>query len=328
MSGLAAEAQLEDPAGRRQEIALRVLRIDAGLDRRPATDDLLLPQRQGLAGGDAELPFDQIETGHGFGHRMFDLKPGVHLEEVVGVGTEAARGVGDELHRARALIADRQSRIGRSLRHGGARLLRKPGRRTLLDHLLVAALQRAVALEEVDAASMAVGEHLHLDVAGRGDVFLDQHPPVAEGALRLAAGAFERRLEFDMRVDPAHAASAPARDRLDQDRVADLVGLLAQELRVLVVAVVARDDGNAGLLHQRLGRILQPHRAHRLRRRTDEHDARPRAGFREIGVLRQEPIARMQALGADPLRQARRSPGRRDSRLSPRRSRGLRRRGA
>ncbi len=119
---------------------LRVLRIDAGLDRRPATDDLLLSQRQGLAGRDAELPLHEIEPGHGFGHRMLHLEPGVHLEKIIGVRTEAARRVGDELHRPRALIADRQSHVGRGLGHGGARLLRKSGRRTLLDHLLVAAL--------------------------------------------------------------------------------------------------------------------------------------------------------------------------------------------
>ena len=35
----------------------------------------------GLAGGDAELPFDEIEAGDRFGHRMLDLQPRVHLHE-------------------------------------------------------------------------------------------------------------------------------------------------------------------------------------------------------------------------------------------------------
>ena len=38
--------------------------------------------RQLLAGGDADHLLDQIDAGHKLGHRMFDLKPGVHLEEI------------------------------------------------------------------------------------------------------------------------------------------------------------------------------------------------------------------------------------------------------
>ena len=44
-----------------------------------------------------------------------------------------------------------------------ARVHARRGR--LLDHLLVAALQRAVALEQVHGIAVPVGEHLDLDVA-------------------------------------------------------------------------------------------------------------------------------------------------------------------
>jgi hypothetical protein len=165
------------------------------------------------------------------------------------------------------------------------------------------ALRRAVALVKVNATPMPVGEHLQLDVAGRGDVFLDQHAPVAEPRLRLAHRALEPHVEFDMGVDAAHAAPAPARDRLDEHGIADLIGLLAQELRVLVVAVIAGHDRHAGPLHQRLGRAFQAHHPHRLRRRSNEDDASLGAGFGEIGVLRQESIPRMQTFGADLFRQ-------------------------
>ena len=123
----------------------------------------------------------------------------------------------------------------------GAHLRRHAGRRRLLDHLLVAALQRAVALEEMDDVAVPVGEDLDLDVARRQHVFLDQHPRVAEGALRLALGARERRLEIGRLVDPPHALAAAAGHRLDQHRIADLVGLLAQEVRLLL----ARRDSPA-----------------------------------------------------------------------------------
>jgi hypothetical protein len=64
-----------------------------------------------------------------------------------------------------------------------ARALRRhAGRGRLLEHLLVAALHRAVALEEVDAVALRVAEDLDLDVARAHQVFLDQHAVVAEGA--------------------------------------------------------------------------------------------------------------------------------------------------
>src|SRR5271167_181791 len=98
----------------------------------------------------------------------------------------------------------------------------------------------------------------------------------------------------------AHAPPAAAGDRLDQHRIADLVGLLAQELRVLVVAVIAGNDRHARALHQRLGRAFQAHGPHSNGRRANENDAGAGAAFGKIGVLGQESVARMQALGANP----------------------------
>ena len=300
---LALEVHDMDAPRRRQKAVLRVLGIDARFDRRARAADLALLERQRLAGRDPELPFDQVEAGHRLGHWMLDLKAGVHLEEVEVAGPQSSRRVDDEFDRARADIARGQRSIGRGPGHRGARLLGKAGRRAFLDHLLMAALGRAVALEEVDASPVAVGEHLHFDMAGRGDIFLDHDPPVAERGLGLADGAFERGVEFDMRVDPAHAAPAPARDRLDEHRIADLIGLFAQEFRGLVVAVIAGHDRHAGALHQRLGRAFEAHRPHRLGRRPDEDDSGLAAGFGEAGVLGQKAVTRMQAFGPDFSRQ-------------------------
>ena len=47
----------------------------------------------------------------------------------------------------------------------GAGLVAHAGGGRFLDHLLVAALEGAVALEQVDDVALAVGEDLHLDVA-------------------------------------------------------------------------------------------------------------------------------------------------------------------
>ena len=46
-------------------------------------------QRQRLAGGDAQLPFHQVEAGDRLGDRMLDLQAGVHLHEPDAVGAQA-----------------------------------------------------------------------------------------------------------------------------------------------------------------------------------------------------------------------------------------------
>ena len=89
---LALEVHDVDPPRRGQKAVLRVLGIDARFDRRARAADLALLERQRLAGRDPELPFDQVEAGHRFGHRMLDLKPCVHLEEIEVAGPQPARG--------------------------------------------------------------------------------------------------------------------------------------------------------------------------------------------------------------------------------------------
>ena len=114
------------------------------------------------------------------GHRMLDLQPRVHLEEV-----EALVLAGDELDRAGAVVADRLGQRDRLLAHLLARRLVEQRRRRLLDDLLVAALDRAFALAEIDDVAVLVAEHLDLDVARIDDELLDEHAVVAERGLRL-----------------------------------------------------------------------------------------------------------------------------------------------
>ena len=205
--------------------------------------------------------------------------------------------VGDELDRAGADIADSLGGLDGGGAHLRAEVRRHARRRRFLDHLLVAALQRTIALAEMDDVAVRVGKDLKLHVARRGDVFLDQDPTGAEGRGNFAHCSFERIVEVGVLVDAPQPASAAARCRLDQHRVADLIRLLFQEFRVLPFPVIAGHDRDARLLHQRLGAILEPHGADRGGRRPHENEVGLRTGFREIGVLRQKPVARVNALG-------------------------------
>ena len=95
------------------------------------------------------------------------------------------------------------------------------GRGAFLPDLLVAALQRAVALAEMDGAAMAVAEHLDLDVARPLEVFLEIDRVVAEGGLRFGPRGGERVRQFVGGLRDLHAAPAAAGRCLDQHREAD-----------------------------------------------------------------------------------------------------------
>ena len=258
---------------------------------------LSLLQRQGLARGDLQLPLHEVQARDHLGDRVLDLQPRVHLHEV-----EAAVLVGDELDGAGAHVAHGLGGGHRGVAHGLAPGGRHAGRGRFLQHFLVAALHRAVTLEQVDAVALGVGKDLDLDVARAGEVFLDQHPVVAERGLGFALAGSEGRGEVGALLDHTHALAAAAGRGLDEDGVADLVGFGLQERRLLPVAVVAGHQRHAGLLHQRLGRALGAHRANRIRRRADEHYAGLGACGGEVRVLRQEPVAGVDGLRAGALR--------------------------
>src|SRR5258708_39411655 len=121
---------------------------------------------------------------------MLDRQPGVNLHE-----EEAAALLRDDPPRAGAAVADRTGRGDCRRSH----FFSFPGiqarRRRLLEHLLVAPLHRAVALEEMHYIAAPVAEHLDLDVARPLEVALEQHAIVAERRLRLSLCSFQMFFE-------------------------------------------------------------------------------------------------------------------------------------
>ena len=229
---------------------------------------------------------------------MLDLQPRVHLHEAEAVRPQPLAAVGDELDRAGADIADRPRRLDRGLAHRGAHLRRHAGRRRLLDHLLVAALQRAVALEEMHDVAVARRRRPGSRCGAATSTYFStstRASPKALAASRCAlASAASKSAAL---VDAAHALAAAAGHRLDQHRIADLVGLLPAG----TPAPAARRDSRARPARRparisALARVLQPHGADRRRRRADEDDAGRGAGLGELGVLGEEAVAGMDAL--------------------------------
>ncbi len=254
--------------------------------------DRILSDRQRLACRHAQLPFDEVEAGDHFRNRVLDLQSGVHLEE------EEAIRVRHEFHCAGAFVPNGQSRRYSGTSHCGAAIVVETWRGRFLDHLLMAPLDRAVALEQVERIAMPIGEHLHLDVTRVRQVAFEQHMVIAECRRGFLSCLIKCRGELiGVRHDP-HAAAAAARHRLDHQREADAVRLIGEERCVLTVAMIPGQQRHTGFLHQRLSGGFGPHGAHRRRRWPDEGDARLRAGVGEVGILGEEAIARMYGIGS------------------------------
>src|SRR5205823_8283551 len=115
------------------------------------------------------------------------------------------------------------------------------------DHLLVAALDGAVALVEMHDLAVAVTEDLDLDVAGAGHVAFEEDGVVAESRGRLAASFVEATGEIGGLLNDAHATSAAAECGLDDERKADLRG-------IGFAGLGAGDDGDTGFLGEAAGR--------------------------------------------------------------------------
>ena len=132
---------------------------------------------------------------------------------------------------------------------------------------------------------MRVPDHLHLDVARRVQVALEEHLVGPEGRRGFALGRGHGLGELAGRAHQAHAAAAAAGRRLDQQRVADR-GRGGGQLRLAGAARHhgARQHGHARPGHQLLGPRLVAHDAHGLGRGPTQTmpalaQASGRAGF-------------------------------------------------
>ena len=224
---------------------------------------------------------------------MLHLQAGVHLQE-----EEALVLAGHELHRPGAVVVHRLGQ-GHSLGpHRRPRRLVQERARRLLDDLLVAPLDRALPLEQVDHVAVLVPQHLDLHVPRALDELLDEDPVVAEAGLGLRA--HRREAFLHVLAGPGHPdALAPAPGRgLDHHRIADLLGDLHRMRRVLDLAHMARHHRDIGLGRELLRFDLVAHGADRARVRPHEHQTLVGQALGEAGVLAQKAEARMHRLGA------------------------------
>ncbi len=176
-------------------------------------------------------------------------------------------------------------------------LARNAGRRSLLHHLLVAPLHRAVALAQVHGVLVLVGQHLDFDVPRVLQVLLEVDRWIAERGAGLGLGHLHRVDQRRFGVDDPHAPAAAAARCLDDHGVAHRLRQTPDLHRVIgQLAFRAGYARHARLDHGLLGRDLVAHDADRFRRRPDELEPALFDPLGKVGVLREEAVARVDRL--------------------------------
>ena len=133
------------PPDRRREVAIRILRIDAALDRPAIQLDVALLERSGspaatrIICSTRSMPVTSSVTGCSTCRRVFISRK-----------IEAPVLAGDELDSAGAVVTDGLGERDRLLAHFRARLRVEKRAGRFLDDFLVAALDRALAFAEID----------------------------------------------------------------------------------------------------------------------------------------------------------------------------------
>ncbi len=287
------KTHLREQARRRLEVPCRIFSIEPHFDGVALRRALILCEITEIAGGLPHHHLDEIEAGHLLRHRMLDLKPRVHFEEVEFL----FRRIIDELDGPRRFVSNGFAKTHGRLLECAAHIIRQIGRWCFFDHFLVTALRRAVAFTKRDDPALAIAKYLHLDVARFRDELLKEHAAVLEVRKAEALHRFEETRKFRRRLAELQADAAAARRALDHDGIAD--GTRTGE-RIVEVGNErrARQQRHATLLGKLARRMLQREGQHVFGTRADKGNTPVGQRLREAGVLAQKSIARMHGFRA------------------------------
>ena len=247
---------------------------------------------EGLTGGDAHLLAHDVDAGDQLRHRVLDLQPAVHLDEV-----KPAVGPEQELEGSRISVADRRARALDCALHRLSHVGGERRRRRLLDQLLVPTLDRALPLAEGEDAARRIAEHLDLDMPRWCERLLQIERAVTEGCLRLRARRRERAFQLVFGDDQSHPLAASTGRGLHEDGKSEQARG-GSELGEARDSLRSRHQRHARRAHLGLGEDLVAHPFHDLGGRSDEDQVRLLAGSHEGRVLREKAVPRMNRLAA------------------------------
>src|SRR6185369_1903727 len=279
---------------------LRMLRIDSALDRVPARNDWAMQYVLKLFSGcDHDLALHQVHVGGHLRYRVFHLDARVHFNKV-----QLPVFVHQELHRSRVHVTDRRHRLLKNRADFCAQLRRDHNRRRFLDQFLVTPLDAALALTETDNVSVRIRQHLEFDMSRRLNKLLHVEIAVSKRSSRFTLCCPEQVRQLLGRADYAHAASAAACRRLHNDGIANRFRPFNRFVFAGDHAFRAGQNWHSRLLHRHAGFFFLAHHANYFRRWSDEFDSAGLANFREVRVLAQQPVSRMDSIDVRDFRGA------------------------
>ena len=180
-------------SGVRLETSSGVFGGNTALNGEPALSDSFLGQtelREGSPSSNLDLSSNDVDTRDFLSDGVLDLDAGVDFDEVV-----TTHLVDQEFGSTGVTVADALRELDSVTEDCLADLLREMGGGGNFDDLLVAALDRAITLEEMDGIAIGVGEELNFDVAGSLEETFDEDGSVAKGSLGFGNGPFKGGLE-------------------------------------------------------------------------------------------------------------------------------------
>ena len=177
---------------------------------------------------------------------MLDLQARIHFQEIE-VLFEVR--VHQKLDGTGIVIVGSLCDADRDLAHAPAHFRIHQWRGRLLHHFLVTALDGTLAFTEINRVAVLVRQHLHLDVPGVENGFLQINFAVSESPLRLALCRFQRGLQLLRRTHQSHPFAAAARRRLQHDGIADVRRHFPGLLDGLQSVGSSRHERHAGLFH-------------------------------------------------------------------------------
>ncbi len=234
----------------RHELVFRVFRGDPALDGVAVARNVRLLRHvhfrtvQGVSLRDEDLRADEIEAGDHFGDGVLDLDARVHLDEEPLVLVEVVK----EFDGAGVVVTNLAGDAGRRLAEFLDDALRQAEAGRDFHDLLVAALDGAIALMQMNHIAVPVAQDLDFNVLGALNVFLQEHGRVAERAFRFRLRFVQQAFQITRLVNDAHAAAAAAKGGFDDQRVADFLGRLQRGCPVGNRLFVAGQDRNIDLL--------------------------------------------------------------------------------
>ena len=147
---------------------------------------------------------------------MLNLNTRVHLDEDVLTSTFTC-GINEELYGSCVLVANGASESHSIAVQSCTQLVRDVGSGSNLHNLLVATLNRAVTLEQVNGFALAVGKNLNFNVTWTQDSLLEEHTAIAESAFCFTHGGFEGWTKLVHCLHAAHTASTTTGNSFSED---------------------------------------------------------------------------------------------------------------